>query len=176
MDAKVLLCDFAEVSGGKLFVSGAGVAMLASGTPEPPYRVNVSLAILGLIGIEDTGVQHKLTVELVQVSSNGETRLPLTDDLPEGGDPADRGMFIAYFLAPPSPQMVPGDEWSMPIALPMFGLGLPELGPYYFSVRVDGREMDRTSFRLLPFQPPQVFGDGEAGMVPGGGPGAVPPL
>ncbi|HET9059254.1 MAG TPA: hypothetical protein VFN61_04980 [Acidimicrobiales bacterium] len=167
MDAKVLLCDFAEVSGGKLFVSGAGVAMLASGTPQAPYRVNVSLAILGLISIEDTGVQHKLTVELVQVSPNGETRLPLTDDLPEGGDPADRGMFIAYFLAPPSDQMLPGDEWSMPIALPMFGLGLPELGPYYFSVRIDGREMDRTTFRLLPFQPPQVFGDpSEAGTAP----------
>ncbi len=52
-------------------------------------------------------------------------------------------MFIAYFVAPRSPQMLPGDEWSMPMAIPMFGLGLPDLGPYYFSVRVDGREMDR---------------------------------
>ena len=52
-------------------------------------------------------------------------------------------MFIAYFVAPRSPQMLPGDEWSMPMAIPMFGLGLPELGSYYFSVRVDGREMDR---------------------------------
>jgi len=65
-------------------------------------------------------------------------------------------MFIAYFVAPRSPQMLPGDEWSMPMAIPMFGLGLPELGSYYFSVRVDGREMDRAAFRLMPAQPPQV--------------------
>jgi hypothetical protein len=157
MDAKVVLCDFAEVCGGKLFISGAGLAMLASGTPEPPYRVNITLAVLGLIGLGDTDVQHKLTLELVQVGQTGETRVALTDEVPDGGDPADRGMFIAYFLAPRSPQMLPGDEWTMPMAIPMFGLGLPDLGPYYFSVRVDGREMDRTSFRLLPMQPPEMF-------------------
>ena len=52
------------------------------------------------------------------------------------------------------------------MAIPMFGLGLPELGAYYFSVRVDGREMDRASFRLMPPPPPQ------AGDAPGG-PGAA---
>jgi len=161
MDAKVILCDFAEVSGGKLFISGAGLAMLASATPSPPYRVNIALAILGLIGIDDTDVQHKMTLELVQLGANGETRIGLADDTPEGGDPADRGMFVAYFMAPRSPQMVAEDEWSMPMAIPMYGLALPELGPYYFSVRVDGREMDRTTFRLIPPQP-QLVG-GEAG-------------
>ena len=176
MDAKVILCDFAEVCGGKLFISGAGLAMLASGTPEPPYRVNVSLAIMGLIGLDDTDVQHKMTLELVLMGTTGETRIPLTDELPEGSDPADSGMFIAYFLAPRSPQMLPGDEWTMPMAIPMFGLGLPELGAYYFSVRVDGREMDRTSFRLMPMQPPEMFGGapGVPGQAEGQGmPGPV---
>jgi hypothetical protein len=162
MDAKVILCDFAEVCGGKLFVSGAGLALLASSTPAPPFRVNVSLAVLGLIGLGDTDAQHKMTIELVLIGATMETRIPLVDELPEGGDPADRGMFIAYFVAPRSPQMLAADEWSMPMAIPMFGLGLPEIGPYYFSVRVDGREMDRTSFRLVPPQPPQM---------PGGAPG-----
>jgi hypothetical protein len=163
MDAKVVLCDFAEVSGGKLFISGAGVALLASATPVPPYRINVTVAILGLIGLDDTDVQHKMTLELVYVGASSETRVALADEAPDGADPADRGMFIAYFLAPRSPQMLPGDEWTMPMAIPMFGLGLPHLGPYYFSVRVDGREMDRASFRLLPPQPSQM---------PGGPPGA----
>jgi hypothetical protein len=173
MDAKLLLCDFAEVSGGKLFVSGAGLALLASATPAQPYRVNISLAILGLINLGDTDAQHKMTIELVHVGGRNETRVPLADELPEGSDPADRGMFIAYFVAPRSPQMLPGDEWSMPMAIPMFGLGLPELGPYYFSVRVDGREMDRASFRLMPAQPPQV-GDmpGGPGSAQAGGVGA----
>jgi hypothetical protein len=157
MDAKVILCDFAEVAGGKMFISGAGLALLASATPAPPYRVNVSLAILGLIGLKDTDAQHKLTLELVYMGPDGsETRIALADEVPEGGDPADKGMFIAYFVAPRSPEMLPTDEWTMPMAIPMFGLGLPELGSYYFSVRVDGREMDRASFRLVLPQPPQV--------------------
>jgi hypothetical protein len=159
MDAKVILCDFAEVSGGKLFVSGAGLALLSSATPAAPYRVNITLAILGLITPADTDVLHKMTLELVQAGETRETRVALSEDLPEGSDPADRGMFIAYFKAPRSPQMLPSDEWSMPMAIPMFGLGLPVLGPYYFSVRVDGREMDRASFRLLPPQPEAPFGD-----------------
>ncbi|HTT92937.1 MAG TPA: hypothetical protein VMF65_25510 [Acidimicrobiales bacterium] len=189
MDAKVVLCDFAEVSGGKLFISGAGLALLASGTPQPPYRVNITLAVLGLITPEDTDLQHKMTIELVHVGST-ETRVMLSDEVPEGGDQADRGMIIAYFVAPRSPEMLPNDEWSMPMAIPLFGLGLPDLGAYYFSVRVDGREMDRTSFRVMPPQPAQPIGGapaaaGPAATMPGGdgrdsGPGAQvagePPL
>jgi hypothetical protein len=175
MDAKVLLCDFAEVSGGKLFVSGAGLALISSGTPAPPFRVNITLAVLGLINIGDTDLQHKMTIELVNVGTNGETRVMLSEDLPDV-DTADKGMIIAYFVAPRSPQMLPADEWSMPMAIPLFGLGLPVLGPYYFSVRIDGREMDRTSFRVMPFQaqqaglPPEMAGTAPA---PGAGDAAA---
>ena len=176
MDAKVILCDFAEVAGGKMFISGAGLALLASGTPVPPYRVNVALAIMGLIGLKDTDAQHKMTLELVYVGSGtGETRVPLADEVPEGGDPADKGMFIAYFVAPRSPEMLPTDEWAMPMAIPMYGLGLPALGSYYFSVRIDGREMDRASFRLVLPEPSEVEGtDSSASAGQGGGPQGRP--
>lgn len=166
MDAKVVLCDFAEVSGGKLFISGAGLALLASGTPAAPFRVNVTLAVLGLISPEDTDVQHKMTIELVHVGTSMENRVMLTDELPEGSEPADRGMIVAYFVAPRSPEMLPNDEWSMPMAIPLFGLGLPELGAYYFSVRIDGREMDRSSFRVMPPQPQQNIGGAPGAAVP----------
>jgi hypothetical protein len=62
------------------------------------------------------------------------------------------------------------------MAIPLFGLGLPVLGPYYFSVRIDGREMDRTSFRVMPFQaqqaglPPEMAG---ATPAPGAGDAAA---
>jgi hypothetical protein len=171
-----MLCDFAEVSGGKLFISGAGLALLASPAPGPPYRVNVSLAILGLIRSEDTGVQHKMTIELVQVARDREVRVMLADDLPEGGDPADRGMIILYFMAPRSAEMQKGDEWSMPMALPLYGLGLPQLGSYFFSVRVDGREMDRSSFRLLPAQELQLDGPPQGPPPEAAGPQGPPSL
>lgn len=94
-----MLCDFAEVSGGKLFVSGAGLALVSSATPTPPFRVNITLAVLGLINIGDTDLQHKMTIELVNVGANGETRVMLSEDLPDV-DTADKGMIIAYFVAP----------------------------------------------------------------------------
>jgi hypothetical protein len=166
MDAKVVLCDFAEVSGGKLFISGAGLALLASGTPAAPFRVNVTLAVLGLITPGDTDVQHKMTIELVHQGTSMENRVMLTDEVPEGSDPADRGMIVAYFVAPRSPEMLPNDEWSMPMAIPLFGLGLPEIGAYYFSVRIDGREMDRSTFRVVPPQPQQMIGGAPGAPAP----------
>jgi hypothetical protein len=158
MDAKVILCDFAEVSGGKLFISGAGLALLASPASAPPYHVNLCLAVLGSINPDDTDVQHKMTIELVYSSDGAETRIMLAEPLPEGADPNDQGLIIAYFVAPRSPQMMPGDEWSIPMAVPLYGLSLQELGCYYFSVRVDGREMDRSAFRLMPPQQTQMGG------------------
>jgi hypothetical protein len=59
---------------------------------------------------------------------------------------------VFVFSAMRLPTMVDGDESSMPVSIPFFGLPLRELGPYFFSVRIDGREMDRASFRLVPRQ------------------------
>lgn len=154
MDAKVILCDFAEVSGNKLFVSGAGISLLASAATSSPYPINVSLAILIAVPWNETDTQHVLTIELVSEAKGVQERVILNDQLPEGADPADRGLLAFVFQASRSPAMIDGDESTIPIAVPMFGLPLTDLGPYFFSVRIDGREMDRASFRLVPRQPP----------------------
>ena len=150
MDAKVMLCDFAEVAGNKLFITGAGISLLASPGTDSPYPINVSLAILVSIPWTDTDTQHSLTIELVsEVAGGSQQRIPLAEQLPDGHPEGDMGMIVFVFSAARVPTMVPGDESTMPIALPLFGLPLPELGPYWFSVRIDGREMDRASFRLI---------------------------
>ncbi len=156
MDAKVLLCDFAEVSGGKLFITGAGISLVASTSLQPPYPVNVCLAILVQIPWNETDTEHLMTIELVSEASGSQRRVMLSDQLPEQADPADRGMIAVVFNAVRLPTMVDGDESVMPISIPLFGLPLPEYGPYFFSVRIDGREMDRASYRLVPLpeQPP----------------------
>ncbi len=156
MDSKVLLCDFAEVSGGKLFVTGAGISLVASSSPQPPYQVNVCLAILVQIPWNETDSEHSLTIELVSEAGGGAQRVMLSDQLPEGADPADRGMIVALFSAARLPIMVDGDESTMPMSIPLFGLPLPQHGPYFFSVRIDGREMDRASFRLVPLPDAQA--------------------
>ena len=147
-----MLCDFAEVSGGKLFITGAGISLLASSSPVEPYPVNISLAILVSIPWTETDAQHTMTIELISEATGGQERVMLSDQLPEGHDPADRGMLVFVFSAGRLPTMIPGDESTMPLSVPLFGLPLPHLGPYFFSVRIDGREMDRASFRLVDRQ------------------------
>ena len=155
MDAKVLLCDFAEVSGGKLFITGAGISIIASGSNVPPYRVNVCLAVLVSIPWNETDQQHRLTIELVSEASGSAMRVPLADQLPEGAPPTDEGKIVAIFSASRAPVLTPGDESTMPMAVPLYGLPLPEHGPYFFSVHIDDREMDRASFRLVPLSQAQ---------------------
>jgi hypothetical protein len=152
MDAKVMLCDFAEVSGGKLFITGAGISLLASSSDTSPYPVNVSLAILVSIPWTETDISHTMTIELISEAGGTQQRVMLSDQLPDGHDPADLGTLVFVFSAMRMPTMADGDESSMPVSVPLFGLPLPELGPYFFSVRIDGREMDRASFRLIPRQ------------------------
>lgn len=149
MDAKVMLCDFAEVSGNKLFITGAGISLLGSASPASPYPINVSLAILVSIPWTETDTRHVLTIELVSEASGAQQRVLLSEQLPEGHPEEDRGVIVFIFSAQRAPNMAAGDESTMPIAVPLFGLPLPELGPYFFSVRIDGREMDRASFRLV---------------------------
>ena len=153
MDAKVMLCDFAEVSGGKIFITGAGISLLASGSTTAPFPVNVCLAILVSIPWTETDSQHTMTIELVSEATGAQQRVLLSDQLPEGHDPGDQGMIVFIFSATRLPTMIDGDESTMPISVPLFGLPLPELGPYFFSVRIDGREMDRASFRLVERPP-----------------------
>lgn len=156
MDAKVLLCDFAEVSGGKLFITGAGISLIASSSAAPPYPVNLCLALLVQIPWNETDTEHLLTIEMVSEADGSQRRVMLSDQLPEQADPADRGMIALVFSAMRLPTMIDGDESIMPMSVPLFGLPLPEYGPYFFSVRIDGREMDRASFRLVPLPQQQT--------------------
>lgn len=153
MDAKVLLCDFAEVSGGKLFITGAGISLIASSSTQSPYPINLCLAVLVQIPWNETDADHLLTIELVSEADGSQRRLMLSDQLPEQADPADRGMIAVVFTARRLPTMVDGEESMMPMSIPLFGLPLPDYGQYFFSVRIDGREMDRASFRLVPLPP-----------------------
>lgn len=160
------------MSGGKLFITGAGIGVLASATPSTPYRTSVSLAILVMLGVEDTDAPHNMSIELVYTGGGTETRVILNDEMPDGTDSADRGMILAQFMVPRNNQMTAEDELTLPMAIPLFGLPLPQLGLYYFSIRVDGREMDRATFRSI-LQPPQPSGPP---MADGAGELAEPPL
>ena len=142
------LCDFAEVSGGKLFIAGAGINLIGTDQAEAPHPVNLTLALMIRIPWNATNQQHKLRIELVSDMSDGSKRVPINTVLPPNSDEEDKGTIIAMFNAGRSPNMQIGEETLMPIALPMMGLPLPNIGFYFFGIGIDGSEMDRVSFRV----------------------------
>jgi len=156
MNASAWLCDYADVSGGKLFVSGAGIGVVGSPLPLPPLPVNICLAIMVTIPWTATNAEHTMTVELVSDAEGaGGTveRVALADGLPPGHDPADLGKVVIQFHAGRGEGMVPGEDTLMPVALPLYGLPLPRAGGYFFSLAIDGPEVSRVSFRAVQIDP-----------------------
>lgn len=146
---EAMLCDFAEVSGNKLFISGAGINLIATNRAEAPHAVNFALALLVRIPWNATNQQHTLRVELMSDSADGgPKRVPINNALPPNVDDEERGNVIALFNAGRSPMMQVGEETLMPIAFALPGLPLPDVGSYFFDISIDGTQMDRVSFRI----------------------------
>lgn len=154
MDARVLFCDFAEVSGGKLFISGAGISLVAALQDEPPYPLTAAIAILITVPSTEATRPHRLTMELLYRGENGTHQrvgmtVPTEDTLP-----GEEGLIVHPFQIEAGPNIIEGEEICVPLALPLSQFPLPQMGGYTFSVQIDEVEMDRASFRLVPF--PQV--------------------
>jgi hypothetical protein len=147
MKIKALLCDHAEVSGNKLFISGANINLLGVRSADVPLRVNFALAIVAEIPWNATNEPHTMSIELVSDQGGTAERVPLSDDLPAGQEEADKGMIFAQFNVGRGPNMKRGEDTLLPIALPFFGLPLPRPGGYFMAIRIDGTELDRVSFR-----------------------------
>lgn len=153
MNISAMLCDHAQVAGGKLFVSGAGINVVGTPVPAPPHPMSVALALLVTIPWNATNQPHALTIELVSdTGEGGSERIPLGDQLPPGHDQADMGMIVAQFNAGRGPQMRPGEDTLMPVAIPL-SLGLPRPGDYFFDLSIDGTQMARVSFRMVVSTP-----------------------
>ena len=56
-----------------MFITGAGISLLASGAPAAPFPVNISLAVLVSILWTETDSQHAMTIELISEASAEET-------------------------------------------------------------------------------------------------------
>jgi hypothetical protein len=156
MDARVLFCDFAEVSGGKLFISGAGISLVAAVQPTPPFPLTAALAILVTVPTSETDRPHRLTVELLARAGDGsEQRVPMTGPGPDVL-PGEEGLIVHPFAIERGPNIIDGDDICVPLALPLSQFPLPQMGGYTFSVHIDEVEMDRAGFRLVPLPQPEA--------------------
>lgn len=146
MEACLILCDYAQVNGGKLYVVGAGINLLVAPTASPPHPVNVWVGALVTVPWSAHNQAHSLKVYVK--TEDGEP-VPIT---PPGDEPDDERGFVAEFNAGRGPQMSPGESSLMPLALPL-SAPHPKLGAYVAVLAIDGTEIATARYRVTAPQP-----------------------
>lgn len=144
-----MVCDFAQVHHGKLFVSGAAIGILATSSASPPHPVSAYIAGIVTVPWDQTDRQHEL---VVAVDTADGQRLHLNAGplgTPYG---SQSGAFVANFSVSRSELMKPGDDSLVPFA---FGIqaAVPHLGAHVAMVEVNGVELSRIRFRIAAAKP-----------------------
>lgn len=160
MDLDVMLCDHAQVAGGKLFISGANIDRMAlpPGSP-PPYVASFAAAGIVRVPWTATNVEHVLHFQLL--TEDGQT-----PQLAGGAETGPEGIAgeMRFNVGRP-PQLPSGDEQMVPFAFNFQGLPLATPGRLVVTFSLDGNETRRLTF-TVEVQPTPGFR----------GPGVIPPL
>jgi hypothetical protein len=133
IEAKLFLCDWAEVVAGKLYAQGMGWTDLLADTP-----VQFAIACLITIPFDQTNTKHSGFIKLV------------TDD---GRDyPAENPGAAGFdFEVGRPPGITPGREQILPFALKIGGVFFA-VGGYRVELYVDQQMVDAISFEARKSQ------------------------
>jgi hypothetical protein len=126
----MLLCDYAEELGGKLYIMGGGWSRLF--TPNQP--ANMALAIKLLVPWNETNRVHDIAV-----------RLLTQDEIPVPNEEGKDIQLTAQLEVGRPPGMRVGSRIDAPLALRFQGLTL-DTGTYMWQFSVDGRVLQTTIF------------------------------
>lgn len=148
-----MLCDFAEVAGGKLFIAGAGIdRMDVPPNIEAPFVANFGIA--GLVRVPWTATNSNHTLQFQFVTEDG--RVP---ELPPGADPGEGGIGgeMQFNVGRP-PHATSGQEQLVPFSFNFQGLPLMSTGGYVVILAIDGTEVRRLGFTVSQQQPSGYLG------------------
>ncbi|RDI23060.1 DUF6941 family protein [Lentzea flaviverrucosa] len=146
MDATAIICDYAQVNGGKLYIVGAAINLVGTPSAAPPHPISLSVGVLVTIPWNAHNQVHRLKISLV---SEDAVKIPIAHGLPGQVVPEeDEGSVTAQFNAGRGPLMQAGEATTLPLAVPL-NVAVPSLGGYSVIVELDGSEMTRAKFRVL---------------------------
>ena len=135
-----MLCDFAQVSGNKLFISGANIDRVSvpAGTAGP---FPISLTVAGLIRVpwDATNVAHTCTIAL-----RDEDGRPA---LAPGEPPTPMSGEFGFTVGRPA-LLAAGETQNVPFAVNFAGLPLPGRGRFGFEVSIDGVPVRTVTFAV----------------------------
>ncbi|MET3960955.1 hypothetical protein ABIE44_000889 [Marmoricola sp. OAE513] len=143
MELDVMLCDHAQVSGEKLFISGANIDRMVfpAGSPAP-YVVNLSAAGLVSVPWAATNAEHTLAFQMV--TEDGQNPPLLGEEKP--GENVIGGQ-MEFNLGRP-PQLAAGESQNVPFVFNFAGIPLMTVGRYVLVFTLDGVEARRLSFAV----------------------------
>ncbi|NUR03419.1 MAG: hypothetical protein HOY79_44955 [Streptomyces sp.] len=144
MEASVIICDYAQVNNGKLYITGGAVNLIATALAEAPHPIDAYAAITIAVPWNAHNQMHRLAVTLVD--DDGAT-IPLGASPPE--TPAeDQGKVVGQFNIGRPAIMEYSDESLFPLAIPL-RTAVPALGGYRLKVEVDGTDIGSARFRVV---------------------------
>jgi hypothetical protein len=150
MSLDVMLCDHAQVEGGKLFISGANIDRMAAQS-GPPYFLNFAAAGLVRVPWTETNVEHVLSFGLL-TEDGADPPLPEVE-----GESGSVGGEMRFNVGRPA-QLSSGDDQMVPFAFNFQGLPIMQPGRYGLQFAIDGHEARRLTFTLTVGQPQGLGG------------------
>lgn len=140
-----MLANHAEVSEGRLYVSGGGWEQLpVQPSTAGPWMISCALAMLIKVPWTETNRQHTLAVDFVDEDENP---VPLGD-----GSGSLHAEFP--FSAGREANVTEGDEQNVAMAVNLAALPVAKLGSFNFRLQLDGEVVERLPIRLFaPAQP-----------------------
>lgn len=140
MQIDLMLCDYAQVSGDKLFVSGAGIDRMRvpAGSAEPFLA---TFALGGVLSLTPTEAMINHTVTFRVLHEDGSSPwiagFGQTETRVVGGD-----------LVLQAGEQVPTDDQLIAFAYTFQGVPFSALGRYVLVAQVDGTEVRRVGFTV----------------------------
>lgn len=144
MQIDVMLCDHAQVTGEKLFITGGNInRFMAQPQPHGPYPITFAAAGIITVPWLETNAPHQLTFRLLD--EDGNTPLLPGEEAPR---PEGIGGQLEFNVGR-SPQAAEGEDQIVPFAFAVHGLPLPNIGRYTLVFALDGSEVRRLPFSLV---------------------------
>jgi hypothetical protein len=126
----LILCDFAQIREGLLFVQSGGLTRLVA--PSFPAKFACHVATLVWLPPHEAGTAHEM---VMKVKSAATARLTAT-------------VKVALLETTPPSGLLPGEGRQVPIVVPLAAVSFPAPGEYDLQVEVDDQFAGDISFRV----------------------------
>jgi hypothetical protein len=126
----LILCDFAQIREGLLFVQSGGLTRLVA--PSFPAKFACHVATLVWLPPNEAGTAHEM---VMKVKSAATARLTAT-------------VKVALLETTPPSGLLPGEGRQVPIVVPLAAVSFPAPGEYDLQVEVDDQFAGDISFRV----------------------------